>query len=802
MGDKKLYLKLLVKDLGLEEANYKKLGLENEDWNEDLISKAQKWATDGLLVGEVTEHHPLPLVFDIAKRRDNERKIRAYNPSKLELTTFNGSQDQDLDWDFMKAKQANASLFLDETYKSNFDNLKEEFLQEFNDLDFSGTEEYKAFTLQHLIQKFFWNVGVGEQSNLISHYEYNRLTAAFAYCLSFENPSNEQTPLQIVSIDLGGIQKFIYNISSNKAARSLKGRSFYVQALLNSVAKAFLQKTQGFWGQIIYSAGGKFHVLLPFTEEINNQLVDFRKELEMDLWSKHREKLQLNFGRCAFGYDNGGHLIINKNLSQDKEEIAKAEEGLKDLWKALAESVEKSKYQAFQSIIKAEMNQEETKGHHNQSGLRWATLFSPNPIPKDAKTCEVTGELVEENKLEKLDKNEKKEGTAMVLPFVVEQANLGRRLTEASGVLYNQGKEIPTVKLGESEEKVFLPDNHDDLKDAGLFQSMNHTSFETLKKQSGEFGLGYTFYGGNLSPKFNGNEATFEEIVGSKEGEFNRLGVLRMDMDNLGALFQDGFNENTRHFAAYSTLSFRLDLFFAGFINALRNSNTYKDRIKIIYSGGDDVFAVGRWDKCINFAYDLNEAFKDYVGGNHITLSAGVAIVRPKFPIAKAAELAGEEEKKAKDHTYPKTESGKTKNSISFFEMPLSWKDEFPFVLEMKNELVKAIEAKEDGKKPLPHALLRHLMAWGEAAKEGEISWNWMSAYQLGRMAQQYKEQDEEGKKKPHRLLERLKALLFANEDFNDKEKFKKVKENSMYKAPELLAMAARWAELELRTNG
>ena len=841
MANKKLYIKALLNGLEIEENLIDKLNLDSfepSDNESKKLTRAQKWATNGQMTESAEPNKlplvKLPLVFDIAKiedRKKNKQKTRYYADSKLDLNT---GHKVDEEWNFGNAKSNNASLFVETGDEASTEDLKKAFQAELNSLEFGENDFQNAFTLQHLIQKYYWNVGVGESKKLVSRYEYNRLTAAFAYCLSFENPVNEQTPLQVVSVDLGGIQRFIYDISSSKAAKSLKGRSFYVQALLNSVAKSLLEKTEGFWGQMIYSAGGKFHVLLPFTENINKDIEEFKEKLEIELWKKHREKLQLNIGSCAFGYDKTEKLILKPSLSKDEDALVEAKEGLKDLWKALADSVERSKFQAFQSVIKAEIKLKPPKGLDLDKGLPWANLFKPNPIPKDAKPCEVTGELVEESNLVKLDENEKKDETAQVLPFVREQAKLGKQLTEASSILYNKEQSLETFKIDEDPEEIDLLNSDGDIKvEKGLWQSMNNTSMKALKKQTGEFGLGYTFYGGNLSPMTKigkeAKESTFEEIVGNIDGEFNRLGVLRMDVDNLGALFQEGFDEETRHFAAYSTLSFRLDLFFSGFINTLRNSTTYKDRIKIIYSGGDDVFAVGRWDKCISFAHDLNEAFKVYVGENPITLSAGVAIVRPKFPIAKAAELAREEEEKAKEHKFPKeAKEEKTKNSISFFGMPLSWKEEFPFVLDIKKALVKAISPQQDNTKALPHALLRHLMEWGEKAREDkkdrkkedkinrkeedkpdrkkeDISWRWMSAYQLGRMAQDYKVErpNENGKTKKvaHPLLERLKKILFAEEDPEVKANFKEVFKHTSYKPPQLLAMAARWAELELRTK-
>ena len=91
--------------------------------------------------------------------------------------------------------------------------------------------------------------------------------------------------------------------------------------------------------------------------------------------------------------------------------------------------------------------------------------------------------------------------------------------------------------------------------------------------------------------------------------------------------------DEAKSFAAYSTLSFLLDYFFSGYLNTIRNSADFKNDVNIIYSGGDDVFAVGRWDKLISFAHKIRLEFERFVGRPDISISGGIAIVGEKFPI-------------------------------------------------------------------------------------------------------------------------------------------------------------------------
>ena len=64
----------------------------------------------------------------------------------------------------------------------------------------------------------------------------------------------EETYKQLfIGGDLSGIQNFLYNISSKKAAVSLKGRSFYLQQYMENTCDA-IEKA-------VKEAGAKFTVL-------------------------------------------------------------------------------------------------------------------------------------------------------------------------------------------------------------------------------------------------------------------------------------------------------------------------------------------------------------------------------------------------------------------------------------------------------------------------------------------------------------------------------------------------------------
>ena len=86
----------------------------------------------------------------------------------------------------------------------------------------------------------------------------------------------------------------------------------------------------------------------------------------------------------------------------------------------------------------------------------------------------------------------------------------------------------------------------------------------------------------------------------------------------------------------------------------------------MIYSGGDDLFIVAAWSAAPHLAREIRERFARFVGGNPAWgLWAGITVVRPRHPVAAAAELAGEEEHRAKQYA-GRADAGSRMRSVSW----------------------------------------------------------------------------------------------------------------------------------------
>jgi len=205
------------------------------------------------------------------------------------------------------------------------------------------------------------------------------------------------------------------------------------------------------------------------------------------------------------------------------------------------------------------------------------------------------------------------------------------------------------------------------------------------------------------------------------------LGVLRADVDHLGRLFTDSFEEEIRRsksaplerqpvrsLSRLATLSRMTDLFFSGWVNeTLRDPPDGKpyDRIYTVYAGGDDLCLVGPWDVIVDFSRHLTEEFRRYVADNpNVTLSAAIAVTKPKFPIATSARKAGELLKAAKD-------AGR--NRFNLFGVITRWRKEPDDWVDLDEELEKQLDEQRK------HAMLPldDLWEWAELLDEELCRW-------------------------------------------------------------------------------
>lgn len=473
--------------------------------------------------------------------------------------------------------------------------------------------------------------------------------------------------------DLSGIQKFLYNISSKKAAVSLKGRSYYLRQLMETVCADIKQVAEDSGArtvEVIYSSGGKFYLLTDNTPQIVQAVEMCAKEAKQKLWEEHKGQLGLNISHVAFNENPDGTV--------DCQDAFRQKPGY--LWKKVNADFAHQKNQKYKDLL--------TDSYPN--------FFDPIPVGGKPKVCAITGvESPDCVRMEALSED----GDGYVLPSVRQQIQLG----------------------------------------------------EELRLQEGF--------------------KTFEEYAGSTD-----LGILRMDVDGLGKRFIEGFNS----IAEYKTFSNRLVDFFEEETKNIQQEPAFKPYLNIIYAGGDDLFVVGRWDKVIDFAERIRQETNNRFDSDGISISGGIVVVQPKFPISKAAELAGDAENAAKQF-----HNGE-KNAFHMLGKTISWDREYDYVKSFKQQFVSLIEEYD-----LSKGILHKLMLYSSIADRNKIlrkenkaedySFIWHISYYLTRYMKRYESNPA--------VSDFCRSLRDREIDYRNGRNL------------ELIALAARWAELVLKDN-
>ncbi|MCQ2275712.1 MAG: type III-A CRISPR-associated protein Cas10/Csm1 [Bacteroidales bacterium] len=649
----------------------------------------------------------------------------------------------------------------------NYETLWYDFKGEFK---FIQADTYRAFseTLLNLLLKYTSCIPASTINFPdVSLYDHLKTTAALAVCLYDWKQSGEETknPFLLIGADFSGIQSYIYQIVSKYAAKNLKGRSFYLRLLSDTVVRYLLKELNLFQANVVYNSGGGFYLLAPNTKETKISLEKAVRDIEKALFDTHGTALfvaidSIELSKDALMHRNGQHLGL--------------------VWGDLFKKRDRKKSAKFASMIQDNYKQ----------------FFEPTMAGGDSKRDSITGE-------EFLPKEMPKEKGDLLLKEVnFQQINIGEKLRSSDFLVVKEGEPLPYWKdkthispanLGFTY--YFLNDNDIKEKKEKLKASADSVSVVTMNGKEGNCDFlrtldgvnniyGLEFYGGNeINDK---NVPTFEEMC--ENDSFSRMGVLRMDVDNLGSIFQSGIAPERATLSRYAALSRSFDFFFSGYLNTIWRETEPK-RSFIVYSGGDDVFIVGSWEVTIQLAKKIKEDFSEFACTNPaFSLSGGISFVNAKFPIMKAAEMSDEEEKNAKGHSC----KGFDKNAISFMGMPLNWDKEFPQVVSLVENLVRLIDDKEK----LPKSFLGKVMTHYQNAEVKhhritKMKTYWMFTYDLSRMKERVK--DAEAKQ----IIENcIKEVCDKNKGTLNGRAIE-----TDYHPLELWTFAARWAELKYRTE-
>jgi len=685
-----------------------------------------------------------------------------------------------------------------------------------------------AETLLNILHKFGAAIPSGYQTD-VSLYDFAKARAGMAVCLyQFQNDPlsenekrDEAVPFLLVGGGLSGIQHYLFDIASQNAAKNMKGRSYFLHLLSDSVVQVVLDELGLYQANVVIATGGGFQIIAPNTMKVKAKLEVLRTDIRNKLFEDYKTQLFLEF---AWTELSEAHLLNGK---------------MGEVWGDLYAQFGEQKRQKFQEQILS--NYAGFFEPIEVGGEQVTDAITVEELPKGEQKWLLKGaypeKLNQEDEVEALSNREK-----IIGETTAEQICLGSRLRE-SKVNASALSEVELARiyrnLPEKEyyqiaqlgvrQLLVLKDEFKEVMFKGKKASIRYindaTNFLQHAHERTE-AFGFDFYGGNEIPEIKARfldwkgememlPKTFSELALQADDDriyspdvesqfqqerFKRLAILRMDVDGLGTVFQDGFKIGGT-LTRYSALSRQMDWFFKGHLNEIWNEGRTSDGqpfsefTQILYSGGDDLFIVGKWDCVIAMADHIRDAFKAYTCGSpYFNISGGMVMVTPKFPVARAAKWCEEEEKKAKHHTL--SDSAVQKNSFSLFGVPLKWDSEFKLVKSLKVKLLEFLEKHSNHK-----GLLIALQEFDELRKEQikreyAESWRWQMAYQLNRAIKRNNLESED-------FIRQLQLGIFFEDCIFTKDAgLKKGESESRYPFLQLLSLAARWAEFELRSGG
>ena len=466
------------------------------------------------------------------------------------------------------------------------------------------------------------------KSGDVSLYDDAKMTAALALCIANNVETArldfdyfmENKSFLMFSCDFSGIQKFIYNIKSDRALKSLRSRSFYLELFLENAIDELLASVGLCRANLIYSGGGHAYILMPNTEHVKSAAEKYFDKINKKLIDKYDVSLYLAYAFCECS-------------GSDLNNIPAEEEPYKNIFRTLSRKLSAKKLSRYNAESVRMLNRS-TDGEKRECGIcgRYENL---------------------------------KDGVCVTCRTFADISNdiLNKEYIAVSEIAPSD-KAYFTMPSVDGENYVYM---------CGLDECGGAKRVYAKNNLSSTAGTTALFVG-----DYVGDTSLELKNYAKNSCGIERIGVVRADVDNLGSAFVSGFShsgsENAENLLRTASFSRQLSLFFKYHINSilegevpggqfsLNGSNEKKRKnVVIVYSGGDDVFLIGSWNEALEAAVDIQKAFAKFTM-NKLTLSAGVCLFDASYPVYKAAYDTGDMEELSKQ--------ADGKNSVSLFGEP------------------------------------------------------------------------------------------------------------------------------------
>lgn len=367
----------------------------------------------------------------------------------------------------------------------------------------------------------------------ISLFDHVKLTAAISSCIyQYMNDSQVKDYREylyknaqdfygkkaflLYSMDLSGIQDFIYTIHSKDALKTLRARSFYLEIMMEHMIDTLLERLSLSRANLLYAGGGHCYMILPNTAAVKDVLAKFMGETNEWLTENYDIVLYVADGYAEASADN------LKNVP---------EKSYGELFKTMSNAISEKKSNRYMI--------EQIKNLNGSKKIQYS---------RECRICKRLDRVNEEGVCSICDAMRKSSKAIMNEQFFV--------ITSSE---VENGLPLPcgAWMIAESEQKLR---NRMQNQPQSLLRAYSKNRYYTGLDVAARIWVG----------NYSGDDCqTMEDLArhAFDSGAVRRIGVLRADVDNMGQAFTSGFAEKYNTISRTATLSRQLSMFFKCYIN-------------------------------------------------------------------------------------------------------------------------------------------------------------------------------------------------------------------------------------------
>jgi CRISPR-associated protein Csm1 len=594
------------------------------------------------------------------------------------------------------------------------------------------------------------------------HHERGETGKNVAEALKDQQQSWQDKKFLLIQGDFFGIQDFIFasgGETNKRAAKLLRGRSFYVSLLSECAALKVLDALNLPATSQVINAAGKFMIVAPNTDQTRLALQQVRQEL--DSWF-----LKHSWGQAGVGLAwteascNDFRRTDNREVGATPTSRLKRTSPYQQLIKKLFEQLEIIKNQRFNLcgnssapiVFKDFLDSfDNDKGVCKIDGRSPATEQIDNDTPISALAYDQikTGEWLTRRERILITRQSLGMPHALKIPIFGyhisfaeneegqgkfgEQARNGNLLRawdfslpkSADRALWNgYARRAINAYVPIASEKDLLEETW--AKYTGIEEKLELDAAKTLNHLAC----------GDRKPD-SLREDTWRGI--------SALSTLKGDVDNLGTIFQSGLGDDVS-FSKTAALSRQINAFFTVYLPWL--CQTEYPESYTVFAGGDDFFLIGPWLSQIRLAGRMRQAFQKYVAGNpEVHFSAGISTTKPGLPITQLGDMAEDALEQAKAHNPEKLVIA-PKDAVSCFNQRMFW-EEFQALTGKRQERLQQLSEENGLSTGYVYGLLNLIdMAEKVHEKPENAIWHSYFAYRTVRMLERNKQLDKDQRRR------------------------------------------------------